>query len=149
MKLVIQRVIHASVEVDGKLISAIGPGIMVLVGIADTDTEADILKLAAKTCSLRIFDDDNGVMNLSIAATGGDVLAVSQFTLLAMTEKGNRPSYIHAARPEKALPLYELYCKEVERILGREVRRGVFGADMKVSLLNSGPVTIIMDTAGK
>lgn len=146
MKLVIQRVTRASVTVDGSLISSIGPGMMVLVGIADTDIDEDIKKLAAKTAALRIFDDSKGVMNLSVCDTDGEILAVSQFTLLGSTAKGHRPSYIHAARPEKALPLYDLYCSELERLTGKKVGKGIFGADMQVELINNGPVTILMES---
>lgn len=146
MKLVIQRVRHASVTVDGTLVSSIGSGMLVLVGVATGDTEAEADFLAAKTASLRIFDDEAGVMNLALNATGGDVLAVSQFTLLASTRRGNRPSYIAAARPETARPLYERYCAQLESILHRAVGRGIFGADMQVELLNDGPVTIVIDT---
>lgn len=146
MKIVIQRVTEASVAVDGKIVSHIAAGMMVLVGVEVGDTEADADKLAAKTVALRIYDDENGVMNRSIADVGGEVLAVSQFTLLAHTKKGNRPSYIHAMRGEDANALYERYCQQVESLLGRTTGRGVFGADMKVSLVNDGPVTIVIDT---
>ena len=147
MKIVIQRVTEASVTIDGKLHSEIGQGMMVLVGVMTGDTEDDARRLAAKTAALRIYDDDNGVMNRSIVDVGGEVLAVSQFTLAASTRKGNRPSYINAARHELAIPLYELYCNEVARLTGRDVKRGVFGADTQVALVNDGPVTIIIDTA--
>lgn len=146
MKIVIQRVANASVSIDGKVHSSIGAGMLVLVGVETGDTEADARRLAAKTVALRIFDDENGVMNRSVADTGGEVLAVSQFTLLASTAKGNRPSYVRAAGHELAVPLYELYCSLVREALGREVKKGVFGADMQVSLVNDGPVTIIIDT---
>ena len=146
MRIVIQRVKRASVAIDGKVHSAIGPGMMVLVGVATGDTRDDAQWLATKTAALRIFDDEQGVMNLSIGATGGDVLAVSQFTLNASTRKGNRPSYIHAAGHEVAVPLYDAYCKLLEQALGREVKRGVFGANMAVELVNDGPVTIIIDS---
>lgn len=146
MKLVIQRVTQARVEVEGKTVGNIAKGMLVLVGVDVDDTEADADFLAAKTVALRIFDDENGVMNRSVADIGGQVLAVSQFTLLASTRKGNRPSYIRAARPEKAVPLYELYCSKVEQLMGKPVERGIFGADMQVSLLNDGPVTILYDT---
>jgi D-tyrosyl-tRNA(Tyr) deacylase len=119
---------------------------LVLVGVENGDTEADMQWLAAKTVSLRIFDDENGVMNRSVADVGGDILAVSQFTLTASTRKGNRPSYIRAAGHELAVPLYENFCMELSRLLGREVKRGIFGADMKVSLVNDGPVTIVIDS---
>ena len=146
MRLVIQRVSEASVSIDGKLHSSIGHGLMVLVGVEEGDTPDDVRWLASKTAGLRIFDDADGVMNLSIQQVSGEVLAVSQFTLTASTRKGNRPSYIRAAGPELAVPLYEMYCNELSRMLGRETRRGVFGADMHVSLVNSGPVTIIIDS---
>ena len=146
MKLVIQRVKYAKCEVVGELVSEIGPGMMVLVGVDVDDTEEDARKMAAKTAALRIFDDAAGVMNLDVRAAEGQVMAISQFTLLAQTRKGNRPSYIRAARPEKSLPLYELYCTELEHELGAPVERGIFGADMAISLLNSGPVTIILDS---
>ena len=146
MRIVIQRVKRASVAIDGKVHSAIGPGMMVLVGVATGDTRDDAQWLATKTAALRIFDDEQGVMNLSIGATGGNVLAVSQFTLNASTRKGNRPSYIHAAGHEVAVPLYDAYCQLLEQALGREVKRGVFGANMAVELVNDGPVTIIIDS---
>ncbi|MCM1067964.1 MAG: D-aminoacyl-tRNA deacylase [Muribaculaceae bacterium] len=146
MRLVIQRVTEASVRVDGAIVGAIGKGLMVLVGVEVGDTEADVRRLAAKTAALRIFDDERGVMNLSVKDVGGDVLAVSQFTLLASTAKGNRPSYVKAAGHDLAVPLYELYCSLVEDALGRKVAKGVFGADMKVALVNDGPVTIFMDS---
>lgn len=146
MRLVIQRVSEASVSIDGKLHSSIGHGLMVLVGVEEGDTPDDVRWLASKTAGLRIFDDADGVMNLSVQQVSGEVLAVSQFTLTASTRKGNRPSYIRAAGHELAVPLYEMYCDELSRMLGRETRRGVFGADMQVSLVNSGPVTIIIDS---
>lgn len=146
MKIVIQRVERASVTVEGRKVSAIGPGLLVLVGVDVDDTPAEASRLAAKTAALRIFDDEQGVMNRSVVDAGGEVLAVSQFTLLASTRRGNRPSYIRAARQPLSSDLYELYCAELERALGREVGRGVFGADMKVELLNDGPVTIVIDT---
>jgi len=146
MRLVIQRVRNASVTVDGECVSEIGCGLLVLVGVETGDTEDDVHWLAGKTAGLRIFDDDNGVMNRSVTDIGGQVLAVSQFTLTASTRKGNRPSYIRAAGHELAVPLYELYCEEVSVAVGKKVGRGVFGADMKVALLNDGPVTIIIDS---
>lgn len=146
MRLVIQRVIRASVEIEGVAVSEIGNGILVLVGVENGDTEEDMKWLAAKTVGLRIFDDENGVMNRSVQDVGGDVLAVSQFTLTASTRKGNRPSYIRAAGHDLAVPLYERYCEEVSNSLGKNVGRGVFGADMKVNLINDGPVTIIIDS---
>lgn len=146
MRIVIQRVTRASVSVDGLVKGSIGPGLMVLAGVENGDTEADALWLAAKTCSLRIFNDADGVMNRSVVQAGGDILVVSQFTLTASTRKGNRPSYIRAAAHQLATTLYELYMSELERLSGRSVARGVFGADMEVSLVNSGPVTIIIDS---
>lgn len=146
MRIVIQRVLEASVSIDGELHSAIKGGYMVLVGVREGDTDDDARWLAMKTVNLRVMDDENGVMNRNILDAGGEVLAVSQFTLNASTKKGNRPSYIHAAGHELAVPLYELYCKEVEQLMGKEVKRGVFGADMQVSLVNDGPVTIIIDS---
>lgn len=146
MKVVIQRVKNASVTIDGKVFSEIGGGLLVLLGISPEDTESDADKLAAKTAALRIFDDENGVMNRSVMDTDGDLLVASQFTLMASWKKGNRPSYIGAARHEIAIPLYEYFCKKLEEITGKSVKTGVFGADMKVALVNDGPVTIIMDT---
>lgn len=146
MKVVIQRVKSASVTIDGKIFSEIGCGLLVLLGVSPDDTEADADKLAAKTAALRIFDDENGVMNRSVMDIGGDLLVVSQFTLMASWKKGNRPSYIDAAKHEIAIPLYEYFCKKLEEITVKSVETGVFGADMKVALVNDGPVTIIMDT---
>ncbi|MBD5219782.1 MAG: D-tyrosyl-tRNA(Tyr) deacylase [Bacteroidales bacterium] len=146
MRLVLQRVTEASVSIGGSLHSAIGPGLLVLVGVETGDTEDDVRRMAAKTVALRIFNDDAGVMNRSVADVGGQVLAVSQFTLLASTVKGNRPSYIRAAGHDLAVPLYELYCRLVAEALGRQVLTGVFGADMQVALTNDGPVTILMDS---
>ncbi|MDX1331690.1 MAG: D-aminoacyl-tRNA deacylase [Robiginitalea sp.] len=149
MRAVIQRVREASVTVDGKVISQIGPGLLVLLGIETADTVADIAWLVPKIGNLRIFNDDGGVMNRSLMDTGGELIVVSQFTLMASTKKGNRPSYIRAARPEIAVPLYEAFVSSMEEFLGREVGTGVFGADMKVALLNDGPVTIWMDTRNR
>lgn len=146
MRLVIQRVGEASVSVAGETVGRIGRGLMVLVGVEHGDTMDDVKWLAAKTTALRIFDDENGVMNRSVADVSGEVLAVSQFTLTASTRKGNRPSYIRAAGHDVAVPLYEAYCDTVGAILGQEVQRGVFGADMQVALVNDGPVTIIIDS---
>lgn len=146
MRIVIQRVRHASVTVDNQAVSTIGQGLLVLVGVENGDTPADAEWLAAKTVALRIFDDTDGVMNRSVLDIGGEVLAVSQFTLTASTRKGNRPSYIRAARGEEANTLYEAYCQLVADRIGRPVGRGIFGADMQVSLLNDGPVTIIIDS---
>lgn len=146
MRLVIQRVKHASVTVEGKLISSIGKGLMVLVGVENGDTEEDAQWIASKTAGMRIFDDENGVMNRSVVDIDGELLAISQFTLTASTKKGNRPSYIRAAGHELAIPMYEKYCSLLEQAAGRPVLKGVFGADMKVELLNDGPVTIIIDS---
>lgn len=146
MRLVIQRVTEASVTIGGKLHSSIGKGLMILVGVETGDTEADAEWLASKTVSLRIFNDEDGVMNRSVADVDGQVLAVSQFTLTASTRKGNRPSYIRAAGHDVAVPLYERFCRLVEARLGRPTATGVFGADMQVALVNDGPVTIIIDS---
>lgn len=146
MRIVIQRVLNASVSINGKLHSSINNGLMILVGVAEGDTEQDMEWLAAKAANMRIFDDENGVMNRSVIDVCGEVLAVSQFTLNASTKKGNRPSYIHAAGHDLAVPLYEKFCERMQELVGREVKRGVFGADMQVSLINDGPVTIIVDS---
>ena len=146
MRLVIQRVSRASVTVEGELKASIGNGLMVLVGVENGDTQEDVKWLVGKTVALRIFDDENGVMNRSVIDVCGEVLAVSQFTLNASTKKGNRPSYIHAAGHDLAVPLYEKFCERMQELVGREVKRGVFGADMQVSLINDGPVTIIVDS---
>ena len=146
MRIVIQRVKCATVTIEGTLHSEIGAGMMVLVGVREGDTMADVEWLAAKTAALRIFDDEAGVMNRSVLDVEGEVLAVSQFTLNASTKKGNRPSYIHAAGHDVAVPLYEAYCSEMERLTQRPVKRGVFGANMQVGLVNDGPVTIIIDS---
>lgn len=146
MRIVIQRVSHASVNVSGKKVSAIGHGLMVLVGVEHGDTEADARWLADKTAGLRVFDDENGVMNRSVIDTDGEVMAVSQFTLTASTRKGNRPSYIRAAEHETAIALYDLYAAMVEERTGRPTAKGIFGADMQVDLVNDGPVTIIIDS---
>ena len=146
MRLVIQRVKESSVTIGGEVHSAIGEGLMVLVGVTQGDTIDDVKWLAAKLVNMRIFDDDHGVMNRSVLDVGGEVLAVSQFTLHASTKKGNRPSYIYAAGHDLAVPMYESFCDTVTDLLGREVKRGVFGADMQVALINDGPVTIILDS---
>ena len=146
MRLVIQRVKEASVSIDGEKVSTIGKGLLVLVGVETGDTEEDVKWLVGKTAGLRIFDDENGVMNKSIQNIDGEALAVSQFTLTASTKRGNRPSYIRAAGHELAVPLYEKYCDSLAETLGKPVGRGVFGADMKVALVNDGPVTIIIDS---
>ncbi|MBL0047321.1 MAG: D-tyrosyl-tRNA(Tyr) deacylase [Bacteroidetes bacterium] len=149
MKAVIQRVSKASVSIDGKIKSFIASGILILVGIEDADSMEDITWLCAKICNLRIFDDSNQQMNLSVKDIGGEALVISQFTLMASTKKGNRPSYIKAARPEIAIPLYEKFIAQLEQDLGKSIATGEFGADMKVELLNDGPVTILMDTKNK
>jgi D-tyrosyl-tRNA(Tyr) deacylase len=149
MRIVIQRVLNASVSIDNKLCSDINQGLMILVGVAEGDTEQDMEWLAAKAANMRIFDDENGVMNRSVIDVEGEVLAVSQFTLNASTKKGNRPSYIHVAGHDVAIPLYEKFCERMQELVGREVKRGVFGADMQVSLVNDGPVTICIDTKNK
>ena len=146
MRLVIQRVTHASVTIEGALKSKIGNGLLILVGIEDADTDADINWLAQKVVNLRIFDDENGVMNRSVMDVDGEILIVSQVTLHAMTAKGNRPSYIRASKPDFAIPMYEKFCTKVSELLGKEVGTGQFGADMKVELLNDGPVTILIDS---
>ena len=145
MRIVIQRVTMAQVAIDGEVHGKIGNGMMVLVGVREEDTLDDMRWLAQKTANLRIFDDEQGVMNRSIIDVDGEVLAISQFTLNASTKKGNRPSYIHAAGHDLAVPLYEAYCDELEQLLGKPTQRGVFGAEMQVSLVNDGPVTIIID----
>ena len=149
MRIVIQRVSEASVTVDGEVISKIGKGMMILLGIEDADTEEDVEWLCNKLSKLRIFSDENDAMNLDINQVEGSFLVVSQFTLHAMTKKGNRPSFIRAARPEKAIPLYENFLKQLTLISGRPVQCGQFGADMKVALINDGPVTIIIDSQNK
>jgi len=146
MKVVIQRVSEASVSVGGNITGKIGRGLMILVGIEESDSESDIEYLTKKIVNLRIFDDSQGVMNISLLDTGGEILLVSQFTLHAQTKKGNRPSYIKAARPETAIPVYEKFKKSLTIASGIEVKSGIFGAEMKVSLVNEGPVTIIIDT---
>lgn len=146
---VIQRVKEANVKTDDKIISSIGEGLLILLGITHDDTEEDISWLCNKIVNLRIFNDDKGVMNLSCIEKDFDVLTISQFTLHARTKKGNRPSYIDAARPETAIPLYESFIKEMDTLLNKKTYSGIFGADMKVSLCNDGPVTIIIDTKNR
>ena len=146
MRAVIQRVTQASVTVDGKITGEIGPGLLVLVGIEDADGQEDITWLSNKITNLRIFGDEAGLMNLSVSDIKGDILLVSQFTLHAATKKGNRPSFIKAARPEQAIPLYEKMIRQLELDLGKAVATGQFGADMQVALVNDGPVTIIIDS---
>ena len=149
MRVVIQRVAQAGVSIHQQVRASIGKGLLVLVGIEDADGPEDIEWLSAKIVQLRIFDDPQGVMNLSVKDTGGDIILVSQFTLHAATKKGNRPSYIRASKPETAIPLYEKLVAQIEADLGKPIGTGVFGADMKVSLLNDGPVTIIIDSKNK
>jgi D-tyrosyl-tRNA(Tyr) deacylase len=149
MRVVIQRVSQAGVEAEGKEICAIGKGMLILLGIEEADSQEDIDWLTGKISRLRIFDDANGVMNIDIGEAGGEVLVVSQFTLHASTKKGNRPSYIRAARPEKAIPLYEKFTRDLEKELDSKVKTGVFGAIMQVRLINDGPVTIIIDSRSK
>ncbi|RTZ02375.1 D-tyrosyl-tRNA(Tyr) deacylase [Flavobacterium bomense] len=149
MKIVLQRVSQASVTIDNKVVADIQKGLLVLVGIEDLDNQEDINWLASKTVNIRIFGDENDVMNLSVKDTDGDVIVVSQFTLHAATKKGNRPSYIKASKPEIAIPLYENFVLQLEKELGKKVQTGVFGADMKVLLLNDGPVTIVIDSKNR
>ena len=149
MRAVIQRVSSASVTIDGELRSSIGLGLLVLLGVGHDDGQEDIDWLVKKISQLRIFDDDGGVMNRSVVDVGGEALVVSQFTLMASTKKGNRPSYIHAAGHEKAIPMYEAFCSALSAAIGRPVGTGEFGADMKVALVNDGPVTICIDTKNK
>lgn len=149
MRTVIQRVAHASVTIDGKCKSSIGKGLLVLLGIEEADNQEDIDWLCKKIVNLRIFEDDNGVMNKSVLEINGEILVVSQFTLMASTKKGNRPSYIRAAKHETSIPLYEKFCQKISQELGKPVGTGEFGADMKVDLLNDGPVTICIDTKNK
>ncbi|MBS1598924.1 MAG: D-tyrosyl-tRNA(Tyr) deacylase [Bacteroidetes bacterium] len=149
MRVVIQRVSQANVHIEGKLKSSIGQGLLILLGIEDSDGDDDIVWLSNKIVALRVFNDVNGIMNISIKETGGDILLVSQFTLHASTKKGNRPSYIRASKPDIAIPIYEKMIRQLENDLGKTISTGEFGADMKVSLLNDGPVTIIVDTKNK
>ena len=149
MRVVIQKVTEASVSIENQIVASIDKGLLVLVGIEDGDMNEDIAWLSSKIVNLRVFDDDNGVMNLSVKEVEGEVLIVSQFTLHASTKKGNRPSYIKAARPEVAIPIYEAFIKQVETLLGKRVPTGQFGAMMQVSLCNDGPVTILIDTKNK
>lgn len=149
MKTVLQRVSEASVTIAGQKVAAIQGGILLLVGIEDADTHEDIEWLTAKIVKLRIFADDGGIMNRSIQETGGDIIVVSQFTLHALTKKGNRPSYIKAARPEVAIPLYEAFITRMEKEIGKKVQTGQFGANMEVALINDGPVTLVIDTKNR
>jgi len=149
MKTVIQRVSSASVTIEGVKVADIQKGLLVLVGIENSDSQEDIIWLCQKIANLRIFGDENQVMNLSVKDVDGEIIVVSQFTLQASTKKGNRPSYIIAAKPEIAIPLYEKFNQQLEAELGKKVQTGIFGADMKVALLNDGPVTILMDSTNK
>lgn len=149
MRIIIQRVRNASVTIEGVEHSAINQGMMILVGIEEADGDEDIAFLTKKVANMRIFDDADGVMNLSVMDIGGEVLVVSQFTLHASTKKGNRPSYIRAAKPDISIPLYEKFCTELSATLGKPVKTGVFGADMQCTLINDGPVTIFMDSKNK
>jgi D-tyrosyl-tRNA(Tyr) deacylase len=149
MRAVLQRVRKASCEVDGNITGAIEHGLLILLGIEERDTSAEIQWLAQKIVQMRIFSDDQGLMNRSLMDVGGNILLISQFTLFAQTKKGNRPSFIRAAKPTQAIPLYEEMIQKLEELLGRPVATGVFGADMQISLINDGPVTIIMDTQDK
>lgn len=149
MRIVIQRVSEASVKIDGKVHGSIGKGYLVLLGVCEEDTEEDVDWLVRKVVGLRVFDDENGVMNRSVMDTDGECLVVSQFTLFASYKKGNRPSWLRAARHEISIPLYELFCSRLSEGIGKPVATGEFGADMKVSLINDGPVTICMDTKNK
>jgi D-tyrosyl-tRNA(Tyr) deacylase len=149
MKVVIQRVSSASVTIDTKIVADIQKGLLILVGIEDSDNQEDINWLATKIANIRIFGDENDVMNLSVKDIDGDIIVVSQFTLHAATKKGNRPSYIKASKPEIAIPLYESFVIQLEKELGKKVQTGIFGADMKVLLLNDGPVTILIDSKNR
>jgi D-aminoacyl-tRNA deacylase len=149
MRAVIQRVSRAGVTIEGKLHASIEEGLLVLLGIEDADTAEDIEWLSGKIINLRVFNDQDGVMNISIKETGGDILLISQFTLHASTKKGNRPSYIRASKPDIAVPLYEKMIRQLSTDLGKEIKTGIFGADMKVELVNNGPVTILIDTGNK
>lgn len=149
MRILIQRVTRASVTIEEKLKSMINNGLLILIGIEDSDNDEDIDWLVKKCVNLRIFDDEQGIMNKSILDSGGDVLAVSQFTLMASTKKGNRPSYIKAAKPEISVPLYEAFCRKMEEALDKPIMTGVFGADMQVELINDGPVTILIDSKNR
>ena len=149
MKVVIQRVERATVSVEGVVVGSVGKGILVLLGITHDDTMDDVYWLANKIVQMRIFDDSKGVMNLSLIDVGGDVLVVSQFTLHALTKKGNRPSYVQAAKHQIAVPLYEAFVQQVQELLGKPIARGVFGAMMKIDLTNDGPVTIVVDSKNR
>lgn len=149
MRVLIQKVTHASCTIDGKVKSAIKEGLLVFVGIEDRDTDEDINWLSGKIVNIRIFEDENGVMNKSVLDVNGEILVISQFTLQAQTKKGNRPSYIKASKPDFAIPMYEKFCKKVSEDLGKEIGTGEFGADMKIELLNNGPTTIWIDSQNR
>ena len=149
MRVLIQRVKRASVTIEGEVISLIDNGLLLFVGICDEDNSEDIAWLTKKIANIRLFDDNDGIINLSVTDIDGDILAVSQFTLMASTKKGNRPSYIKAAKPNISVPLYEQFCNEMELAVNKPIKRGVFGADMKVELLNDGPVTIFIDSKNR
>ena len=149
MRAVIQRVSEAGCRVDGEITGQIGTGFLVLLGVEDDDTDEDLQWLAQKIAGMRVFSDENGLMNKALADVNGDILLVSQFTLFAQTKKGNRPSFIRAARPDKAIPMYEQMIKTLTMLIGKKIATGIFGADMKISLVNDGPVTIIMNTKDK
>jgi D-tyrosyl-tRNA(Tyr) deacylase len=149
MRVLIQRVKRASVTIEGEVISLIDNGLLLFIGICDEDNSEDITWLTKKIANIRLFDDNDGIMNLSVTDIDGDILAVSQFTLMASTKKGNRPSYIKAAKPNISVPLYERFCNEMELAVNKPIKRGVFGADMKVELLNDGPVTIFIDSKNR
>jgi D-tyrosyl-tRNA(Tyr) deacylase len=149
MKAVIQRVSQSSVTIEGEVVASIQKGLLILVGIEDADIKEDIEWLSSKIVNLRIFGDENDVMNLSVKEVNGDIIIVSQFTLHALTKKGNRPSYIKAAKPEIAIPIYNQFIQQIEKDLAKKIQTGMFGADMKVSLINDGPVTIVIDTKNK
>jgi D-tyrosyl-tRNA(Tyr) deacylase len=149
MRAVIQRVLETSVKVEGEIIASINKGLLVFVGVENTDTQEDIIWLSAKIAKMRIFSDENGLMNKSVIDTQGEIVLVSQFTLFANTKKGNRPSFTDSAKPKIAIPIYKDLIKQIEVDLGKSIQRGKFGADMKISLINDGPVTICMDTKNR
>jgi len=149
MRAILQRVSEASCRVDGEITGQIGMGFLVLLGIEDADTDEDLQWLAQKIANMRVFSDENGLMNKSLADVDGNILLISQFTLFAQTKKGNRPSFIRAAKPNKAIPMYEQMIETLKTITGKKIATGIFGADMKISLINDGPVTIVMDTKEK
>jgi D-tyrosyl-tRNA(Tyr) deacylase len=149
MRAILQRVTQASCTVEGKVTGVISGGFLVLLGIEDADTHEELLWLAQKIANMRVFNDENGLMNKSLADVDGNILLISQFTLFAATKKGNRPGFTRAARPDKAIPMYEEMIKQLSSLIDKEIQCGIFGADMKISLLNDGPVTIVMDTKDK